>query len=189
MSELIKNLSTINKPKLLDQVRAAIRTKHYSIRTEESYVSWVKRFILFHEKKYPNALSVKYINAAKERVWQYVFPASKISTDPRSGIRRRHHIYETVLQKAVKQAIRKAGIVKQASCHILFEHRHFDILSRHIYSKLVITYTKYSFFSGTTVLKQHRYIHTHIIDEDGPGEVRSLRLISHKDVYTPLEAV
>ena len=47
------------------------------------------------------------------------FPASQISTDPRSGIRRRHHIYETVLQKAVKEAIRKAGIFKHASCHTL----------------------------------------------------------------------
>ena len=53
------------------------------------------------------------------------FPASKISIDPRSGVKRRHHIDETVLQKAVKQAIRKIGITKHASCHILFEHRLF----------------------------------------------------------------
>lgn len=53
--------------------------------------------------------------------WQYVFPATRISTDPRTGIRRRHHIYETVLQKAVKKAIIKTGIAKQASCHT-FRH-------------------------------------------------------------------
>jgi integron integrase len=41
------------KPKLLDQVRAKIRLKHYSIRTEQSYVDWIKRFILFHDKKHP----------------------------------------------------------------------------------------------------------------------------------------
>ena len=55
----------------------------------------------------PDALERKYKNANKEWGWQYVFPATQISTDPRSGIRRRHHLYETVLQKAVKEAIRK----------------------------------------------------------------------------------
>jgi integron integrase len=44
------------KPKLLDQVRLAIRTKHYSIRTEEAYVQWIKRFILFHHKRHPKEM-------------------------------------------------------------------------------------------------------------------------------------
>jgi len=69
----------------------------------------------------PYALERKYPNAGKELGWKFLFPATQISTDPRSGIRRRHHIYETVLQKAVKRAIRKAGITKQASCHT-FRH-------------------------------------------------------------------
>ncbi len=69
----------------------------------------------------PDALERKYRNANKEWGWQYIFPATQISVDPRSGIRRRHHIYETVLQKAVKVAIRKAGITKHASCHT-FRH-------------------------------------------------------------------
>src|SRR5438034_4052391 len=42
-----------NKPKLLDQVRNAIRVKHYSIRTEQAYIDWIKRFILFHGKRHP----------------------------------------------------------------------------------------------------------------------------------------
>jgi len=50
-----------------------------------------------------------------------VFPATQISKDPRSGIQRRHHIHESVLQKAVKKAIRQAGIYKHASCHT-FRH-------------------------------------------------------------------
>ncbi len=50
------------KPKLLDQVRAAIRTKHYSIRTEESYVNWIKKFILFHNKRHPTQMGEKEIN-------------------------------------------------------------------------------------------------------------------------------
>jgi len=41
------------KPKLLDQVRDAIRVKHFSMRTEEAYVHWIKRFIIFHEKRHP----------------------------------------------------------------------------------------------------------------------------------------
>lgn len=55
----------MNSPpvKLLDQVRALIRMKHYSIRTEEAYVSWIKRFILFHEKRHPKDLSHEDIEA------------------------------------------------------------------------------------------------------------------------------
>ena len=45
-----------NPPKLLDQVRERIRTRHYSIRTEDSYVDWIKRFILFHGKHHPKEL-------------------------------------------------------------------------------------------------------------------------------------
>jgi len=69
----------------------------------------------------PYALAKKYPNANKEWEWQYVFPASKLSIDPRSGVKQRHHLDESAVQKAVKQAIRKAGIYKQASCHT-FRH-------------------------------------------------------------------
>src|SRR6266480_6328556 len=46
-----------NKPKLLDQVRDVIRRKHFSIRTEQSYVDWVRRFILFHNKRHPREMA------------------------------------------------------------------------------------------------------------------------------------
>jgi integron integrase len=264
------------QPKLLDQVRYAIRAKHYSLRTEEAYVQWIRRFILFHNKRHPrdmgaeevrqfladlavkhhvdastqnqalsailflyqhilrqeigwindvvrakklpvvltqkevkivfNSLSgsawlmatllygsglrlmecirvrvkdvdfaynlivvrdgkgdkdrvtmlplnvkvplehylqdVKklhnhdlaegfgrvYLSYALERkcphanqewAWQYEFPAARRSLDPRTGIQRRHHVSRLVLQRAVKAAIRKAKIVKAASCHTL----------------------------------------------------------------------
>ncbi len=269
------------KPKLLDQVRQAIRTRHYSLRTEEAYVQWIKRFILFHHKRHPKdmgadevtqflsdlavnhhvaastqnqalsallflyqevlkqeipwlhdvvrakkakkipvvltreevkavlsglsgpagimagllygsglrlmecirlrvkdvdfsynqiavrdgkgekdrvtmlplnvkeslqchlqdvkhlheqdlqegfgavslpyALERKYPHANREWAWQYVFPAAKRSIDPRTGIERRHHVSQLMLQRAVKAAVRKADIAKVASCHT-FRH-------------------------------------------------------------------
>ena len=67
----------------------------------------------------PHALSRKYPNAAKEWGWQYLFPSGSMSTDPRSGVYRRHHINESCVRKAVKSAVREAGIIKKASCHTL----------------------------------------------------------------------
>ena len=67
----------------------------------------------------PYALERKYPHAAAEWGWQYVFPAQRRSTDPRSKIERRHHINESSVQKAVKNAVRLAGIDKPASCHTL----------------------------------------------------------------------
>jgi integron integrase len=67
----------------------------------------------------PHALASKYPNADREWGWQYVFPSSRRSIDPRSGIERRHHAREDALQRAVKQAVRKAGIAKPGSVHTL----------------------------------------------------------------------
>ena len=66
----------------------------------------------------PYALERKYKNANR-RAWQYVFPAAKRSIDPRSGIERRHHLSEAVIQRAVKNAIRISGVHKAGSCHSL----------------------------------------------------------------------
>lgn len=83
---------------------------------------------LFHDKDLadgygdvflPYALSRKYPTAGRQWAWQYVFPARRRSADPRSGLIRRHHIDESAVQRAVKQAVRKAGIEKPASCHTL----------------------------------------------------------------------
>jgi len=71
------------------------------------------------EVELPFALDKKYPNAPFEWAWQYVFPASGFSADPRSGHVRRHHVYETSVQKAVKQAARKAGIHKLVGPHTL----------------------------------------------------------------------
>ncbi len=67
----------------------------------------------------PYALAAKYPNAAREFIWQYLFPAPKRSLDPRSGKERRHHLDSSGLQRAIKQAAHKAGFQKRVTCHTL----------------------------------------------------------------------
>jgi integron integrase len=69
----------------------------------------------------PDTIARKYRNAQKEWTWQYVFPSSRLSIDPRAptSARQRHHSDESVLQDAVKRAVRGAGIAKPATCHTL----------------------------------------------------------------------
>jgi integron integrase len=69
----------------------------------------------------PYALERKYPEAARDWIWQYIFPAARRSLDPRSAIERRHHVAPLVLQRAVKAAVRQAEITKAASCHT-FRH-------------------------------------------------------------------
>jgi integron integrase len=70
----------------------------------------------------PYALAVKYPNANQEWCWQYVFPAKSVSIDPRTGLKRRHHLSESSLQKAVHAGARLAGITdKPVGCHT-FRH-------------------------------------------------------------------
>jgi len=75
----------------------------------------------FGEVYLPDALMKKYPNAAKQIYWQYVFPAARISIDPRSSKKMRHHFDESLLQKAVREAIKKSEIQKHGSCHT-FRH-------------------------------------------------------------------
>jgi integron integrase len=75
----------------------------------------------FGNVELPHALKKKYPQAGREWKWQYVFPAPKRSIDPRSKIESRHHLDPSVIQKAVKEAIRKASIIKHGSCHT-FRH-------------------------------------------------------------------
>jgi integron integrase len=69
----------------------------------------------------PHALERKYLNANRDWLWQYVFPADRLSTDPRSGMQRRHHLHENSVQKAVHKAAQLAGIPKRVSPHT-FRH-------------------------------------------------------------------
>jgi integron integrase len=67
----------------------------------------------------PNALARKYPNAATQWGWQYVFPSTGVCRDPYSGRWVRHHLHEKSMQRAMQNAVRKAGLVQPASCHTL----------------------------------------------------------------------
>lgn len=67
----------------------------------------------------PYAIARKYPNAEREFGWQYVFQASRVGPDPETGEIRRHHIHDTAVQKAMRAAVRGAGIIKKASAHTL----------------------------------------------------------------------
>jgi integron integrase len=67
----------------------------------------------------PHALGHKYPEAGREWSWQWVFPATRCYVDAASGERRRHHLHETVIQRAFREAVRASGMAKRASCHTL----------------------------------------------------------------------
>ena len=78
----------------------------------------------------PDALDRKYPSASREWGWQWVFPASSRYVDQSANIERRHHLHESAVQKAVKEASRKAGISKHATCHSLRHSFATDLLER-----------------------------------------------------------
>ncbi len=84
----------------------------------------------FGEVYIPEALDRKYPKASKSTNWQWVFPAKRRSIDPRSGKEMRHHVLESVLQKAVKRATEQAKIDKKVGCHTLRHSFATHILER-----------------------------------------------------------
>ena len=67
----------------------------------------------------PDALERKYPGASRQWAWQYVFPAAKVSADPRTGVKRRHHLNEESIQRAVRKAAQWAGIARPVTPHAL----------------------------------------------------------------------
>jgi len=112
----------------------------------------------------PHALERKYPNASREWAWQYVFPADRISVDPRSGVRRRHHQDEQLIQRAMREALRATGIPKLATPHTL---RHYLPVVTHMFEAGYDIRTVQELLGDSDV--RTTMIYTHVPNRGGRG--------------------
>ena len=119
----------------------------------------------FGEVHIPDALARKYRNAAREAGWQYVFPSKRRSVDPRSEKEMRHHVKESGLQRAVKQAVGRCAIRKRVGCHTLRHSFATHLLENGVNIRMVQELMGHSDVKTTE-------IYTHVMNKD-LGQVKS----------------
>ncbi len=121
----------------------------------------------FGEVYLPKALARKYPQASREWKWQYVFYSARISTDPRSGVVRRHHIHENSLQKGIRAAAIAAGMNKRVNCHALRHSFATHLLESGYDIRTVQELLGHADVSTTM-------IYTHVLNRGGKGVVSPL---------------
>jgi len=152
------------------------RVTTFSVNLMPQIESHLQRVKLIHDKDLlegkgavylPNALNRKYPNAAKEWGWQYVFPARNLSSDPRSGEIRRHHIDPSVINKAIKSTVKKLGIVKRVSAHTFRHSFATHLLQRGTDIRTIQVLLGHNDLETTM-------IYTHVLNQGGQGVVSPL---------------
>lgn len=192
-------------PRLYDRIIEVLRVRHYSRRTEEAYLHWMRRFIEFHQHRHPrglrevdvnrflthlavqehvaastqnqalSALLFLYPNANREWRWQFVFPQERRWVNARTGEQGRHHVHESLVQKSISEAVRKTGMTKRVTSHT-FRHS----FATHLLTSGYDIRTVQELLGHSDV--RTTMIYTHVLNRGGRG-VRSPAdgLIRHSD--------